>query len=98
MPPRRFMTQAADNADLNDSDYGDMCAGIVALLEAARSAASRSVNALMTAAYWEVGHRIVDFEQGGERRAVYGEVLIKRLGVDLGHRFGRALARATWLK
>ncbi len=62
---------------------------IVALLEAARHAAVRSVNALMTATYWEIGRRIVEFEQGGEERAAYGEEMIQRLGNDLSRRFGR---------
>jgi len=44
---------------------------------------------VMTATYWELGRRIVEFEQGGERRAGYGEELIKRLADDLGRRFGR---------
>ena len=54
-------------------DYGNIHTGIVELLEAARSAAARSVNALMTASYWEIGRRIVEFEQGGEGRAEYGQ-------------------------
>jgi predicted nuclease of restriction endonuclease-like (RecB) superfamily len=58
-------------------------------LETARRTAARSVNALMTAAYWEIGRRIVEFEQGGEGRATYGEALIKQLGEDLSRRFGR---------
>ena len=58
-------------------------------MESTRTAAARSVNALMTAAYWEIGRRIVEFEQGGEGRAAYGEALIKRLGTDLSQRFGR---------
>lgn len=62
---------------------------IVALLERARSATARSVNALMTATYWEIGRRIVEFEQGRQGRAVYGEALIKRLSADLSIRFGR---------
>ena len=36
------------------------------IIEAARESAVRSVNAAMTAAYWLVGHRIVEFEQSGE--------------------------------
>ncbi len=40
--------------------YQDLQAGIVTLLEAARAAAARSVNALMTASYWEIGRRIVE--------------------------------------
>lgn len=69
--------------------YNEVQAGITALVESARSTAARSVNALMTATYWEIGRRIVTFEQGGEYRAGYGEALIKRLAVDLTARFGR---------
>lgn len=49
---------------------------VVALVEAARRAAAKSVNAVMTAAYWAVGHRIVTYEQGGRERAAYGDLLI----------------------
>lgn len=70
-------------------DYSGVHRNIVALLEAARHAAARSVNALMTASYWEIGRRIVEFEQGGQARADYGQALLKRLSVDLSARFGR---------
>ncbi len=73
----------------NSSDYSGIHDAIVTLLEDARHAASRSVNALMTATYWEVGRRIIESEQGGQERATYGEELIKRLGSDLSRRFGR---------
>lgn len=77
----------------NQTDYATVHADIVALLEAARRAAARSVNALMTATYWEVGRRIVEFEQGGQERAAYGEALIVRLSADLSARFGRGFSR-----
>lgn len=70
-------------------DYSNIHGDIVALLEAARRAAARSVNALMTASYWEIGRRIVEFEQGGQERADYGQALLKRLSIDLSARFGR---------
>ena len=73
--------------------YGDIHSDIVTLLENARRAAARSVNALMTASYWEIGRRIVEFEQRGEDRASYGEALIQRLAVDLTMRFGRGFSR-----
>ncbi|MCV2367018.1 PDDEXK nuclease domain-containing protein [Roseateles oligotrophus] len=73
-------------------DYQGIRGDIVALLEAARHAAARSVNALMTASYWEVGRRIVEFEQGGQDRAAYGQALLKRLSVDLTTRFGRGFS------
>src|ERR1035441_9922019 len=50
------------------------------------------VNALMTAAYWEIGRRTVEFEQRGKERAAYGEELLKRLSTDLTKSFGRGFS------
>lgn len=74
-------------------NYGDIHTQIVELLESSRRAAARSVNALMTATYWEIGRRIVEFEQGGAERAAYGAALIERLESDLTKRFGRGFSR-----
>jgi predicted nuclease of restriction endonuclease-like (RecB) superfamily len=63
------------------------------LLEAARRSSVRAVNAVMTATYWEIGRRIVVFEQGGEKRANYGVRLLERLSADLTGRFGRGFSR-----
>ena len=70
-------------------NYNKIRAGIVELLKTARSAAARNVNALMTATYWEIGRRIVQSEQAGEKRAEYGELLIKRLAKELETENGR---------
>ena len=70
-------------------NYEAIRAGIVDLLKAARSMAARNVNSLMTATYWEIGRRIVQFEQGGEARAMYGEQVIEQLASDLSKQFGR---------
>src|SRR5438876_9942905 len=74
-------------------EYGGLIGGIAELLEAARRNAARTVNALMTATYWEIGRRIVEFEQGGKDRAGYGEQLLDQLSVDLTSRFGRGFGR-----
>ncbi len=77
-------------------EYNTVHTGIVALLlEAARQAAARNVNALMTASYWKIGRRIVEFEQDGDERAGYGEVLVERLSRDLTQRFGRGFGKAN---
>lgn len=76
-----------------EAAYSDIHGSIVGLLEEARRTAARSVNALMTASYWEIGRRIVEFEQGGKGRAEYGEALIERLSVDLSGRFGRGFGQ-----
>jgi predicted nuclease of restriction endonuclease-like (RecB) superfamily len=75
------------------ADYADMRGGIVAVVQAARVAVARNINALMTASYWEIGHRIVEAEQKGQRRAGYGEQLVERLAVDLTAQFGRGFSR-----
>ena len=70
-------------------NYDAIRAEIVDLLNAARAASARSVNAVMTATYWEIGRRIVEQEQGGAARANYGDELIKQLARDLSAQFGR---------
>jgi len=75
-----------------NAEYSGIHGDIIALLEAARRAAARSVNALMTATYWEIGRRIVEFEQGGQERAGYGQAVLKRLSADLSTRFGRGFS------
>ena len=63
------------------------------IIDAARDSAARSVNSAITAAYWLIGHRIVEFEQSGEERAEYGAALLERLAEDLTRRFGRGFSR-----
>ena len=76
------MTTIPDN-------YNNIRAEIVELLKAARSIASRNVNSIMTATYWEIGRRIVELELKGEARANYGEQLLELLAKDLTKQFGR---------
>jgi len=59
------------------------------LLEEARRYAARSVNAILAATYWEIGRRVVEFEQEGKERAEYGSTLLQRVSKDLIKRFGR---------
>jgi predicted nuclease of restriction endonuclease-like (RecB) superfamily len=79
-------------------DYPGLVGGIAELLETARRTSARAVNALMTATYWEVGRRIIEFEQGGERRAEYGKALLDNLSMDLTARFGRGFARPNLIR
>jgi hypothetical protein len=65
------------------ADYSYLVSGITELLETARRATARSVNAIMTAAYWMIGRRMVEYEQGGKTRAEYGKALLERLSADL---------------
>lgn len=75
--------------------YDGLMGGIAQLLEQSRHTAARAVNSILTATYWEIGRRIVEFEQGGEARAEYGSELLKRLAADLTARFGRGFSKSN---
>jgi predicted nuclease of restriction endonuclease-like (RecB) superfamily len=77
---------------LTTRSYNGLLQGLVHLLEDARIASARSVNTIMTATYWEIGHRIIEYEQKGQRRAPYGKALLTRLAADLSGRFGRGFS------
>lgn len=75
------------------NQYGQLLADISGLLEHARRIAARSVNVVLTSAYWQIGRRIVEHEQGGKQRAGYGEELLIRLSEDLTAMHGRGFSR-----
>ena len=80
------------------NSYDSIRSEIVALLEAARNASARSINALMTATYWAIGRRIVQAEQQGQARAEYGKQLVEQLARDLVKEFGRGFSQPNLWK
>ena len=72
--------------------YRSLVSSVAMLIENGRVAAGRAINHAMTASYWMVGQRIVEFEQRGKKRAGYGEQVIIRLSDDLTERFGRGFS------
>jgi len=73
--------------------YDSLFADVAGLLETSRQAAGRTVNTIMTVTYWQIGRRIVEDEQRGETRALYGGELIQRLAEDLSERFGKGYSQ-----
>ena len=69
--------------------YAPLLEDISRLLDEARQLTARTVNSFLTATYWEIGRRIVEYEQKGKKRAEYGSALLQRLSKDLTVRFGR---------
>ncbi len=65
---------------------------VVDIVEQARRHTARTVNTAMVQAYWLIGARIVEVEQAGESRAVYGDRLIKGLARRLKWRFKRGFS------
>ena len=71
------------------NNYQQALSDIKQLVQQARYASARSVNAIMTTTYWEIGRRIVRVEQKGQKRADYGEELIKKMSKDLTRSYGK---------
>ena len=59
-----------------------------AILDEAKSKTYETANNIMTYAYWNVGKRIIEQEQKGNRKAKYGSYLIKRLSQELSDEYG----------
>jgi len=92
-----MMRKPVKRTQESGADYRAVFGDVAHIIEMARRSAARSVNSLMTAAYWLIGRRIVEFEQSGKKRAEYGEELIKRLAGDLSDRYGRGFSvRNVW--
>ena len=58
------------------------------LLLAARAQVRHTVNSVMVQTYWQIGQKIVEDEQGGQKRATYGKQVLTELARKLTEEFG----------
>lgn len=65
------------------------------ILASARSKAYSAINTAMVEAYWRMGKRIVEEEQHGEKRAAYGDEILKSLSRALANEFGKGFSYAN---
>ncbi|OGC04871.1 hypothetical protein A2276_02785 [candidate division WOR-1 bacterium RIFOXYA12_FULL_43_27] len=72
--------------------YKHLLTELSGIITQGRSVALRQVNTAQVVTYWLVGRRIVEYEQGGHSRAVYGDELIKRLSCDMSVKFGKGFS------
>ncbi|MBZ0198641.1 MAG: PDDEXK nuclease domain-containing protein, partial [Ignavibacteriaceae bacterium] len=77
-------------------NYNILIGDISSLLESARRTSVRAINTILTASYWEIGRRIIEYEYHGmERVEYYGDRLIDKLAQDLTKQFGRGFSRSN---
>lgn len=95
MSKRRLARKPPELPSSRLPDYGGLVTGISDLLESARRTTAHAINSILTATYWEIGRRIVEYEQAGQARAEYGERLLAKLAADLRERFGRGFNQRT---
>lgn len=80
---------------LSKNQYSNLIADIGELLEIGRKAATKKINTILVETYWNVGKRIVEFEQAGTPKAEYGKELLKELSKDLGKQYGKGFSRTN---
>ena len=60
---------------------------------AARTLAAQSVDTIQVAMNFTIGQRIVEHEQGGDRRAAYGKQIMEHLAQSMTSEFGRGFSK-----
>ncbi len=75
-------------ATAKPSGLASLVAEVRGLIQAARQAAVSTVNTLQVMTNFEIGRRIVEHEQKGEKRAGYGDEVINGLAHALSDEFG----------
>lgn len=84
--------------DENDmKEYNHLIIQIGSLLANGRKQAYCAVNHILVKTYWEIGKRIVEYEQQGKEKAEYGSGLLNRLSKDLKLKYGRGFSRRNVL-
>jgi len=71
---------------------GSLVAEVRSLIQSARRVAASTVNTLQVRTNYEIGRRIVEHEQKGEKRAGYGQELLKALSARLSAEFGQGFS------
>lgn len=79
----------------DDSEYVRLVSLISDTWEQAKGRAALAVNTELIEASWQTGRYIVEFEQGGNTKARYGEQLITNLAKDLTRLKGRGFSRSN---
>jgi len=71
------------------TEFGALLSEIRNILVKARQNAFAAVNTEMLRAYFEIGRKIVEEEQKGQKRAEYGQNLLEILSKELTNEFGK---------
>ena len=80
---------------IQHSAYTTLKDEIGKLLQEGRKEAGRAVNHILINTYWNMGQYIVEFEQKGSEKAVYGSELLDKLSKDLTSEFGKGFSRSN---
>ena len=88
-----IIKQNSGQLQANEPEYVRLVTQISGLWEDAKNKAILAVNTELLDANWLTGQYIVEFEQGGNAKAKYGDRLLVNLSKDLTRLNGRGFSR-----
>ena len=92
---KRDLTVLSNGLAISDSEYVRLVSLISDTWEKAKGRVALAVNTELLDANWQTGRYIVEFEQGGNTKARYGEQLITNLAKDLTRLRGKGFSRSN---
>ena len=78
-----------------ESKYNRLIDTIAQILEQGRRQSYAAVNKILVETYWEIGKRIVEYEQEGKEKAEYGTALLDHLSRDLKLMHGKGFSKSN---
>ena len=79
----------------DDQEYALLLQRVGDTMERGRQQIVSSVNMAILCSYWEIGRHIVEYEQSGSKKAVYGAALLDQLSADLNAQFGKGFSHSN---
>jgi len=65
------------------------------LLQSGREKVAYTVNNILVQTYWQIGQYIVEYEQNGNEKSIFGSKLIDSLSADLTMAYGKGFSRSN---
>ena len=81
--------------ELQNSKYHLLIDNVGKLLAESKLKLATQINTALVTTYWNIGKHIVEFEQGGSGKAVYGNEVLIQLSKDLSIAYGKGFSRSN---
>jgi len=82
-------------AVIKEKNYNSLITNIGRILEQGRRQAIKVINQLLVKTYWEIGKKIIEYEQENKERAGYGTKLFEKIAEDLREKYGKGFSRSN---
>ena len=79
----------------NANKYTQLINNIASVVQRAKINAYKAINNELVKANWEIGKYIVEYEQEGKEKAVYGSSLLSRISKDLKDKNGSGFSKSS---